>query len=82
MLGEGEDEECLRLLSYGRSEVQLSDHRPVSAVFLAGVEVVDAEEFEETLQLACANLDARQRLLIPSASLSSHAIDFGEVREQ
>ncbi|RZR73898.1 hypothetical protein BHM03_00029354, partial [Ensete ventricosum] len=50
--------ECDRILflgkgikqeSYGRSEVNLSDHRPVSSVFLVEVEVLDQRKLERLL---------------------------------
>ncbi|KAJ8492891.1 hypothetical protein OPV22_014612 [Ensete ventricosum] len=42
--------------SYGRSEVNLSDHRPVSSVFLVEVEVLDQRKLERVLNFTNAGL--------------------------
>ncbi|XP_074581831.1 type I inositol polyphosphate 5-phosphatase 2 isoform X2 [Curcuma longa] len=60
---EGEKKRCDRILwlgkgirqeSYWRSELNLSDHRPVSSVFLVEVEVFDHRKLERVLNFAGA----------------------------
>lgn len=39
----------IKQLQYGRAEIRLSDHRPVSSVFLVEVEVFDHRKLKRAL---------------------------------
>jgi hypothetical protein len=47
----------VRLLKYKRSEQKLSDHRPVSAVFMAEVEVFCHRKLQKALTLTDAEVE-------------------------
>jgi hypothetical protein len=44
----------IKQLSYKRSELRLSDHRPVSAMFLVEVEVLDHRKLKKALNVNSA----------------------------
>ncbi|XP_021907927.1 type I inositol polyphosphate 5-phosphatase 2-like isoform X1 [Carica papaya] len=44
----------IKQLSYKRAELRISDHRPVSSVFLVEVEVFDARKLQRALNVNCA----------------------------
>ncbi|CAL9116703.1 unnamed protein product [Musa acuminata var. zebrina] len=46
----------IKQVSYGRSELNLSDHRPVSSVFMVEVEVLDQRKLERVLNFTNAGL--------------------------
>ncbi|CAL9115474.1 unnamed protein product [Musa textilis] len=46
----------IKQMSYGRSELNLSDHRPVSSVFQVEVEVLDQRKLERVLNFTNAGL--------------------------
>ena len=48
-----------RLLSYKRAELLFSDHRPVSAVYMADVEVFVHRKFQRALTLTRTKVDDR-----------------------
>lgn len=49
----------MRLLSYNRSEVKLSDHRPVSATYMVEVEVFYPRRLLRALTLTDAEVEER-----------------------
>ncbi|XP_018684202.2 type I inositol polyphosphate 5-phosphatase 1-like [Musa acuminata AAA Group] len=52
----------VRLLSYRRSELKLSDHRPVTAIFVAEVEVFCHRKLQKALSLTDAEVEDGQTL--------------------
>ena len=50
----------LRLLSYRRSELALSDHRPVTATYAAEVEVFCSRKLQRALTLTDAEVEGGQ----------------------
>ncbi|KAK3164077.1 hypothetical protein QOZ80_1AG0012380 [Eleusine coracana subsp. coracana] len=50
----------LRLLSYGRSDLRLSDHRPVTATYAAEVEVFSSRKLQRALTLTDAEVEGGQ----------------------
>ncbi|RWW74894.1 hypothetical protein BHE74_00017137 [Ensete ventricosum] len=52
----------VKLLSYGRSELKLSDHRPVTAIFMAEVEVFCRRKLQKALSLTAAEVEDGQTL--------------------
>jgi type I inositol polyphosphate 5-phosphatase IP5P1/2 len=53
--------EGTRLLSYNRAELILSDHRPVTAVYMADVEIVCPRRLQRALTFS--NAEAEDHLL-------------------
>ncbi|CAA7018662.1 unnamed protein product [Microthlaspi erraticum] len=49
----------MRLLSYRRNEVKLSDHRPVTATFLAKVEVLSPRKLHRALALTYSEIQSQ-----------------------
>ncbi|KMZ55998.1 Type I inositol-1,4,5-trisphosphate 5-phosphatase [Zostera marina] len=47
----------MKLLKYGRSELSLSDHRPVTAVYLAEVEVFSSKKLQKALSFVDSEID-------------------------
>ncbi|CAN7116474.1 unnamed protein product [Brassica rapa subsp. narinosa] len=47
----------MKLMSYRRSEIKLSDHRPVTATFVVEVEVFSPRKLQRTLTLTNAEID-------------------------
>ncbi|XP_019163110.1 PREDICTED: type IV inositol polyphosphate 5-phosphatase 3-like [Ipomoea nil] len=47
----------MRLLSYRRSELQLSDHRPVTATYMVEVEVFSARKLQRALTYTDAEIE-------------------------
>lgn len=45
------------MLSYQRSELKLSDHRPVTAIFMAEVEVFSHRKLQKALTLTDAEME-------------------------
>lgn len=44
----------IKQLAYGRAEIQLSDHRPVSSIFSVEVEVFDHRKLQRALNITSA----------------------------
>ncbi|XP_047307341.1 type IV inositol polyphosphate 5-phosphatase 3 isoform X2 [Impatiens glandulifera] len=49
----------MKLLSYGRTDVRLSDHRPVTALYLADVEVLCPKRLQRVLTFTDAEIEAQ-----------------------
>lgn len=47
----------MRLLSYRRSELRLSDHRPVTATYMVEVEVFSARKLQRALTYTDAEIE-------------------------
>jgi hypothetical protein len=46
----------MKLFNYRRNEIKLSDHRPVTATFLAEVEVLSPRKLQHALTLTYAEI--------------------------
>ncbi|KAM0891039.1 hypothetical protein ACQ4PT_026655 [Festuca glaucescens] len=55
----------VRLLSYGRSELALSDHMPVAATYAAEVEVFCGRKLQRALTLTDAEVETGEVVLLP-----------------
>ena len=56
----------LRLLSYERSELPLSDHMPVAATYAAEVEVFYGKKLQRALTLTDAEVETGEVVVLPS----------------
>ncbi|CAH2035262.1 unnamed protein product [Thlaspi arvense] len=54
----------IKLLSYVRKEIKLSDHRPVTATFLAEVEVLSPRKLQRALALTYAELQSQEAFTV------------------
>ncbi|MED6152141.1 Type I inositol polyphosphate 5-phosphatase 1 [Stylosanthes scabra] len=50
----------LRLVSYTRAELKLSDHRPVTVTYMAEVEVLSPRKLQKALTFTAAEIDNAQ----------------------
>lgn len=50
----------MKLLCYKRNELKLSDHRPVTATFLAEVEVLSPRKLQRALTLTYAEIQGQE----------------------
>lgn len=50
----------MKLMSYRRSEIKLSDHRPVTATFVVEIEVFSPRKLQRTLTLTTAEIDSHE----------------------
>ncbi|XP_072404659.1 type II inositol 1,4,5-trisphosphate 5-phosphatase isoform X3 [Chiloscyllium punctatum] len=60
--------------------LKISDHKPVSAIFLAGIKVVNEELFKKTYENIVRHLDRMENDSIPSVSLSKTEFHFENVK--
>ena len=52
----------MRLLTYRRSELKLSDHRPVTAVYMAEVEVFSPRKLQRALTIMDSEIEDEEIL--------------------
>lgn len=69
----------VRQLSYARSEIKSSDHRPVYSLFEVDVRQIIPEKFEEVQRDVIKSLDRMENDLLPECELDVQNIDFHEV---
>ena len=55
----------VRLLSYGRSDLGLSDHMPVAATYAAEVEVFCGRKLQRALTLTNAEVETGEVVVVP-----------------
>ncbi|XP_048414214.1 type II inositol 1,4,5-trisphosphate 5-phosphatase isoform X2 [Stegostoma tigrinum] len=60
--------------------LKISDHKPVSSLFLAGIKVVNEELFKKTYENIVRILDRMENDSIPSVSLSKTEFQFENVK--
>jgi len=72
----GEDIKCL---FYGRSELDISDHKPVMAHFEVTVKILVKEKQQSVYQALVRQLDAWENECIPKVSISRNQIQFPSV---
>lgn len=68
----------MKLLNYRRSELKLSDHRPVTATFMAEVEVFSHRKLQKALTLTDAEIEERDLISDMDLAGISH-LRLGEV---
>eukprot|EP00271_Cylindrocystis_brebissonii_P021333 TRINITY_DN7533_c1_g1_i1.p1 TRINITY_DN7533_c1_g1~~TRINITY_DN7533_c1_g1_i1.p1 ORF type:complete len:597 (-),score=106.61 TRINITY_DN7533_c1_g1_i1:42-1832(-) len=68
----------LQLLQYSRSEVMMSDHRPVTAVFHSNVDVIVPDKWRIALDQASAQLDKRADEAVPPAHAEENLAEFAD----
>lgn len=69
----------MRLLSYRRSELRLSDHRPVTAVYMAEVEVFSPRKLQRALTIMDAEIEDEEILADTGIDVGMNFLRVGEV---
>lgn len=67
-------------LNYGRSEINISDHKPVMSTFLVTIKDVVLSKREQVYKEVMRLLDTFENNSLPMVSLNRIKLDFGEVR--
>ena len=75
-----QDPSSLKQISYTRSELNVSDHKPVMSTFIATIKDVIEIEREKVYQSVMKCLDEYENQSLPMVGLDRTELDFGEVR--
>jgi phosphatidylinositol-bisphosphatase len=75
-----QDRNHLKQLDYSRSELNVSDHKPVMSTFLATIKDVIPSEREKVYISVMKKLDQYENKSLPMIGLDRTELDFGEVR--
>lgn len=75
-----QDSNHLTQLDYSRSELNISDHKPVMATFMATIKDVIPQEREKVYFSVMKKLDQYENKSLPMIGLDRTELDFGEVR--
>ena len=75
-----QDTNHLKQLDYKRSELNVSDHKPVMSTFLATIKDVIPNEREKVYFSVMKKLDQYENKSLPMIGLDRTELDFGEVR--
>ncbi|XP_063845659.1 inositol polyphosphate 5-phosphatase OCRL-like isoform X4 [Scylla paramamosain] len=81
---------CDRILWFGEGitqhiyrshqELQISDHKPVSALFTAGVKVIDTRKYRRIYEEVMKKLDKLENEFLPQVTIDTTEIIFGSVK--
>lgn len=74
------DPSYLTQLNYTRSELNVSDHKPVMSTFVATIKDVIQSEREKVYHSVMKRLDEYDNQSLPMVGLDRTELDFGEVR--
>lgn len=74
------DPSYLTQLNYSRSELNVSDHKPVMSMFVAVIKDVIQSEREKVYYSVMKRLDEYDNQSLPMVGLDRTELDFGEVR--
>lgn len=69
----------IRLLTYKRSELRFSDHRPVSAAYMAEVEVFSARRLQRALTIMDAEIEDEEILADTGVDVGMNFLRVGKV---
>lgn len=75
-----QDPSYLKQISYTRSELNVSDHKPVMSTFVATIKNVITSERDRVYQSVMKRLDQYDNQSLPMVGLDRTELDFGEVR--
>ncbi|KAG7940854.1 hypothetical protein I3843_16G007300 [Carya illinoinensis] len=68
----------MRLLNYSRTELKLSDHRPVTATYMAEVEVFSHRKLQKALTLTDAETESEDVIANMGIGVGMSCLRFGE----
>lgn len=81
---------CDRILWYGEGitqhvyrshqELQMSDHKPVSALFTAGVKVIDTRRYRRIYEEVMKKLDKLENEFLPQVTIDTTEVIFGSIK--
>lgn len=69
----------MRLLSYRRTELKLSDHRPVTATYMAEVEVFSHRKLQRALTLTDAEIESEDAITDLGLDVGKTGLRLNEV---
>ncbi len=69
----------IKLLSYRRSELKLSDHRPVTATYMAEVEVFSPRKLQRALTFTDAEIENEEFIADVGIDVGMSCLRLGEV---
>ncbi|KAM7266471.1 hypothetical protein ACFE04_004368 [Oxalis oulophora] len=74
----------IKQLSYTRSELNISDHRPVTATYMAEVDVISPKKLQQDLTFTDANIENEHALLLSNDALpdGTRYLDMAHYRIQ
>ncbi len=64
----------------GHWELKISDHKPVSALFKAGIKVVDHAKHRKVYEEVMKELDKMENEFLPQVGVDTTEIEFGQVQ--
>jgi phosphatidylinositol-bisphosphatase len=59
---------------------QMSDHKPVMALFNLKIRSVDYKQFQKTVDTASRELDILENASLPTIKISQQQLSFGQIR--
>lgn len=80
VLWKAQEPSHLKLLNYMRSELNVSDHKPVMANFAVTIKNVIESDREKVYNSVMKRLDEYENQSLPMVGLDRSELDFGEVR--
>lgn len=72
--------EITQLAYRSHPSLNISDHKPVSAVFSSYIKIIDEEKYRKVYEEVIKHLDKMENELIPQVKVDRTEIDFGTVR--
>ena len=75
------DDKWLNLIWYKSAmNFQMSDHKPVMALFNLKIRSVDYKQFQKTVDTASRELDILENASLPTIKISQQQLSFGQIR--
>ncbi|KAG6460975.1 type II inositol 1,4,5-trisphosphate 5-phosphatase [Manduca sexta] len=73
--------ESITQLAYrSHPSLNISDHKPVSAIFSSSIKIIDEEKYRKVYEEVIKQLDKMENEMIPQVKVDRTEIDFGTVR--
>lgn len=80
ILWKHKDAEDVKLLLYDcRMQMQISDHKPVVALFQIAIKVVDKARKKKIYERVLKNIDREENNMIPQAAVDTQEFNFGDI---
>lgn len=70
----------MRLLSYRRKELKFSDHRPVTAAYMAEVEVFSSRKLQRALTFTDAEIENEEIVTDMGTEVGTNRLKLEQVR--
>lgn len=73
-------ESIIQLAYRSHPSLNISDHKPVSAIFSSSIKIIDEEKYRKIYEEVIKQLDKLENELIPQVKVDRTEVDFGTVR--